>query len=237
MARRWLLWLGLVAVVLVTAVSERSFESRYLWRLRALGGSPASAPGANPTPGVSPTASPPSKRFSPRQVTSVILTEDEGINPTIYIKPSSGSKKLEELPEVGSDGQRRFRSFGFRIAAKSFFASAAFLRTQGYVRGEVAWMRSSAYLFEDASGAARALDLLRGQTQGRYQGLGQTPARGLGEESYGLSRTDQITILAYGWRRANLVLVLETVGGVGALEPADGLRLARKMEVRARKAG
>lgn len=228
-------WAAVALLVLLVAVWEDGFEERLGKFGPPAGAVPAPLPTGVPRPPPRSPA-PPGPKFSESVLDRLVLAENEAIAPSFYLKQASGRKKLADLAELDQSSRRRFRALGFRAASKSFFASTAFLQTQGYAPGQVSWMRSSAYLFGEAPGASGALDAHERLIRERYEGARALRPRRLGGESYGLARTDEVTVLVYAWRSGNLIQVLEIVGGRGALTPTRALSVARRLERRARAA-
>lgn len=229
-------WAALAVLLVLVAVWEDGFEERYGRRSR-FARSPSVAADAKEAGG----SPPPGKAlpggrgttFDEGILAKIVLPADAELSPAFYLKQASGRKKLDELDELGPAGKRRFGGLGFRAAEKSFFASAAFLQSQAYPPGQISWVRSSAYLFDQAAGAAKALDFHERMIRKRYKGMRPFQAR-LGNQTYGMGRTDEVTVLVLAWRNGNLLLALEVVGGRAAMKPGRAKALARRIDNRAR---
>jgi hypothetical protein len=176
--------------------------------------------------------------FEPVDLGRVVSTPDEAPPGIIYSPKLSGSLDLESYEPDAAD-RSMLAHDGFRASFEAVFASPDLLdflvlsKPGARAPAHTTLVTSSAVVFSDSGGAARALPLLRRRAM---SGMTSAPhplaSEEFGDGAFAFQGSDLEghEIVAYGWRIGNLCQVVRSEGPV---DPSDILFMARNMRRRA----
>lgn len=139
-----------------------------------------------------------STSFSENDLPGLVLTSAEAPPGTVYAAAQSGAGALEKEQD-GAETVRQLRQFGFQADYASMFF------------GKTGFGESIAVLFHDEQGASDALAFMKRLFGQEIPGTKQAPAGGLGDEAWafaGVFFPDSPPGTFYGWRRGNVLLLL-----------------------------
>ena len=167
--------------------------------------------------------------FDREDVLGIVLRADEAPPGTRKVADAGGEQDLATFARDATE-RSALVADGFMSGYVSYFLPESYFASGGTLEpGSLAY-QVIAGVFEDANGASRSLGRFMDDLRERQlEGAETIAAPDLGDESHGLSgrsATDGTEVVAFLWRRDNLILVLV---GSGPVDRAAMTAAARTM--------